>query len=74
MLDNKASMILFLQLKSTVKKSLCKSKDNLIVEYALRDMNKPIGVSEYKLTPKLPEELKDTLPSIEEIKNSFKKP
>ena len=53
---------------------ICKSKDNLIVEYALRDMNKPIGVSEYKLTPKLPEELKDTLPSLEEIKNSFKKP
>jgi len=53
---------------------ICKSKDNLIVEYALRDMNKPIGVSEYKLTSKLPEELKNTLPSLEEIKNSFKKP
>ena len=52
---------------------ICKSKDNLIVEYALRDMNKPIGVSEYKLTPKLPEELKNTLPSLEEIKNKLKK-
>ena len=50
---------------------ICKSKDNLIVEYALRDINKPIGVSEYKLTPKLPEELKDTLPSLEEIKNKL---
>ena len=52
---------------------ICKSKDNLIVEYALKDMNKPIGVSEYKLTHKLPEELKNTLPTLEEIKNKLKK-
>jgi len=36
---------------------ICKSKDNLIVEYALKDINKPIGVSEYKLTKELPKEL-----------------
>ena len=52
---------------------ICKSKDDLIVEYALRDVNKPIGVSEYKLTKELPKELKETLPSIEEIKRQFQK-
>ena len=37
------------------------------MEYALRDISKPIGVSEYKITKELPKELKSTLPSIEEI-------
>ena len=46
---------------------LCKNKDKTVVEYALRDMHKPIGVSEYELTQVLPEELKSSLPSIEEI-------
>ena len=46
---------------------LCKSKNNLVAEYSLRDMTKPIGVSEYKLTGLLPEELKHQLPSIEDL-------
>lgn len=46
---------------------LCKSKNNIIAEYALRDMSKPIGVSEYKVTRKLPKELEETLPSEEDI-------
>lgn len=37
------------------------------MEYALQDINKPIGVSEYELTRSLPENLKSSLPSIEEI-------
>ncbi len=45
---------------------LCKTKDKLIAEYALSDINKPIGVSEYQLTQSLPESLKPSLPSIEE--------
>jgi len=52
---------------------ICKSKDNLIVEYALRDINKPIGVSEYRLTKELPENLKNSLPSIDEIKKQIQK-
>jgi len=48
------------------------TKDNLLVEYSLRDINKPIGVSEYKLTEKLPKELKSALPSIEEIEKEIK--
>jgi hypothetical protein len=41
------------------------------VEYALSDINKPIGVSEYQLTKSLPVDLKTNLPSIEEIEAEF---
>ena len=46
---------------------LCKGKSRTIVEYALKDTKKPIGVSTYKLTEKLPRELKKYLPSPEEM-------
>ena len=46
---------------------LCKAKNKLIAEYALKDINKPIGVSEYKLSDFVPAELIDTLPSAEDI-------
>lgn len=46
---------------------LCKSKDRIEVEYALRDINKPMGISEYRLTDAIPENFKAKLPSIEEI-------
>ena len=46
---------------------LCKDKGRTIVEYALKDSKKPIGVSTYKLTGKLPRELKKYLPSPEEM-------
>lgn len=51
---------------------LCKNKNNLVAEYALKDMSKPIGVSEYKITSNLPEELMNQLPSIEDIQNRIK--
>jgi len=51
----------------TIGLILCQTKDKILAEYSLRDMNKPIGVSEYELTRILPENLKSTLPSIEEI-------
>ena len=46
---------------------ICKSKNNTVVEYALRDINKPLGISEYQLTEILPKEYKSSLPSIKEI-------
>ncbi len=46
---------------------LCKTRDRVIVEYALRDVNKPIGVAEYQLTAALPDTLKGSLPTIEEL-------
>lgn len=48
---------------------LCKDKNRVVAEYALKDMTKPIGVSEYKLLEEIPEELQDTMPSIEEIES-----
>ena len=38
-----------------------------MAEYALKDINKPLGISEYQLTEILPKEFKSSLPSIEEI-------
>jgi predicted nuclease of restriction endonuclease-like (RecB) superfamily len=46
---------------------LCKNKNNITAEYALKDINKPIGLAEYKLERAIPENLKSTLPTIEEI-------
>ena len=50
---------------------LCKSKNKVIVEYALRDTTKPIGVSSYRLTRALPEELKESLPGVEELEREL---
>ncbi|WP_186429685.1 YhcG family protein [Clostridium sp. BSD9I1] len=50
---------------------LCKEKNRLVAEYSLKDITKPIGVSEYKLLEKIPEELKGTLPTIEEIEDTL---
>jgi len=41
---------------------------NLYVEYALNDAYKPIGVATYQISDKLPEQMKDLLPSQEDIK------
>ncbi len=52
---------------STIGILICKSKSDIKVEYSLRDLNKPIGVSEYQITENLPEELRSSLPTIEQI-------
>jgi predicted nuclease of restriction endonuclease-like (RecB) superfamily len=51
---------------------LCKTKNKLIVEYALRDTRKPIGVSGYKLTETLPRKLQGKLPTIAELEAELK--
>ena len=51
----------------TVGLILCQDKNRLVAEYALRGINKAIGVSEYRLTRALPARLKSSLPSIAEI-------
>jgi len=51
---------------------LCKSKNDLVAEYSLRDMSKPIGISEYKITSSLPEEYEKQLPSVEDIQKRIK--
>ena len=52
---------------------LCKSKNDLVVEYSLKDMSKPIGVSEYRVTSDLPTELERQLPSIKDIQKHIQK-
>ena len=51
---------------------LCKTRDKLTAEYALKDINKPIGVSEYRLSDFVPAEFIDTLPSAEDIEKRIK--
>jgi len=48
---------------------ICKNKDDFIAEYALRDINKPMGIAEYqaKIVSSLPKNLKESLPTIKEI-------
>ena len=58
--------------KPTIGLLLCRDKNNIEAEFALRDINKPIGISEFQLTEILPEELKSSLPTIEEIENELK--
>lgn len=51
---------------------LCKSKNSIEVEYALQDMNKPMGVSEFSFN-ELPQNLQRNLPTVQELENEFKK-
>ena len=55
----------------TIGLILCKSKDKIEAEYSLRDINKPIGISEYTITKSIPTELKSNLPSIKEIEEQL---
>ena len=55
----------------TIGLILCQDKNKIIAEYALKNIEKPIGISEYELSKELPEEFKSTLPSIEEIEAEF---
>jgi predicted nuclease of restriction endonuclease-like (RecB) superfamily len=50
---------------------LCKTRERIVAEYALRDINKPIGISEYRLAESLPEKLQGNLPTIEELENEL---
>ncbi len=52
---------------------LCKNKDKITAEYALKDLTKPIGISEYKLAKAIPKNLKPNLPTIEEIEKELSK-
>jgi dsRNA-specific ribonuclease len=53
---------------------LAKLVPAFVAEYALRDIAKPLGVSEFRLLEKLPEQLSGTLPTIAEIEAEFAHP
>jgi predicted nuclease of restriction endonuclease-like (RecB) superfamily len=59
--------------KPTIGLILCRSKDQVVVEYALRELRSPIGVAEWetKIVANLPDELKGSLPTIEELEASL---
>lgn len=50
---------------------LCKTKNQIVAEYALEDYSKPIGISEYHLAESLPEKLKGSLPTVEELESEL---
>lgn len=52
---------------------LCKNKKKVTAELSLKDISKPIGVSEYKILSEIPEFLENTLPSIEDIEKRLEK-
>ena len=51
---------------------LCKSKNEVVAEYALPDLGKPVGISEYHLTETLPKSFREGLPTIEQLKAELK--
>lgn len=53
---------------------ICQDRDKVIAEYALKDIHKPIGISEYRLTDHIPNDLKGTLPTIEELERGLQRP
>ena len=55
----------------TIGLLLCKTKDKVKAEYALRDIVKPIGISDYELGQVLPNDFRGSLPTIEEIESEF---
>ena len=57
---------------STIGLILCEKKRSITVEYAIQSINRPIGVSEFKLTEKLPDNLQQYLPTTEELEKGLK--
>ena len=53
--------------KPSIGLILCKAKNGIVAEYALRDVGKPLSIAEFRYLEKLPDQLKGTLPTIEEI-------
>ena len=60
--------------KSSIGLILCKAKNRFVAEYAVRDIAKPLGVAEFRYLEQLPEQLKGTLPTIEEIEAELEMP
>lgn len=58
--------------KPTIGILLCRDKNSIETEFSLRDINKPMGVSEFEITEILPDDLKSSLPTVEEIETELK--
>jgi predicted nuclease of restriction endonuclease-like (RecB) superfamily len=60
--------------KPSIGLILCKTKNKIVAEYAVRDLTKPLGIAEFRHLEQLPEQLQGTLPSIEEIEAEVANP
>jgi hypothetical protein len=58
----------------TIGLILCQTKDNVLAEYALSGIDKPIGVASYELTRALPKSLQSALPTVEQIEAELSTP
>jgi hypothetical protein len=58
--------------KPSIGLILCKAKNGIVAEYALRGIAKPVGISEFTHLEELPDQFKGTLPTIEEIEAELK--
>ena len=56
----------------TIGLQICKTKEDVLAQYAVNNMKSPIGISEYELAQLMPAEFKNTFPTIEEIENRLK--
>jgi hypothetical protein len=56
---------------NTIGLLLCKSKNEVVAEYALEDNSKPLGIAEYRLVESLPESLQTALPTIEQLEREL---
>ncbi len=52
---------------------ICKEKNRTVVEYALKRVNAPMGIADYQISEKLPDTMRELLPSAEEIVESLEK-
>ena len=55
----------------TIGLLICKTKDNVLAQYAVNSVKNPIGISEYELSNLLPTEIRETMPTIEEIESEL---
>lgn len=55
----------------TIGLLLCRGKDEVVAQYALSGYNQPIGVSDYELSKAIPDNLKSTLPTVEEVEQEL---
>lgn len=59
--------------ENTIGLLLCKGKNEVLAEYALKGYNQPIGISDYQISKAIPEELKSSLPDIADLENELTK-
>ncbi|RJW53788.1 DUF1016 family protein [Clostridiales bacterium TF09-2AC] len=55
----------------TIGLLLCNGKNKLVAEYVLKDIDKPMGFSGYKLSNKISDDFQENLPTIEDIESSI---